>query len=114
MARYIDPTERKRVCCNCGRNIRTPKRTHIECICEIDGHYIGYVECMTGWCRHWKKGKWLLEKIYEDEHGIEEFNYFCSECGAPAYEFSQPYCHRCGAKMRKTEAKYEQEALSRL
>lgn len=60
MARYdIDATERKRVCCNCGRNIRTPKRTYIECNCELDGHYIGYVECMTGWCRRWKKDrKW--------------------------------------------------------
>ena len=51
--------ERKRVCCNCGRNIRTEKDKRIECHCEIDGHYIGYIECFTGWCRRWKKEtKW--------------------------------------------------------
>lgn len=59
MARFIDAIERKRVCCNCGRCIRTQKRTRIECHCELDGHYIGCIECMTVWCRRWKKdGKW--------------------------------------------------------
>lgn len=46
-----------------------------------------------------KTGQWNIEKVYEDEYGNEQFNYFCSECGAPAYEFLQPYCHRCGARM---------------
>lgn len=23
--------------------------------CDLDNHYIGYVECMTGWCRRWTK-----------------------------------------------------------
>ena len=45
-----------RVCCNCRHNIRTRKdEAHTECNCDIDGHYIGYVECMSGWCRHWSK-----------------------------------------------------------
>lgn len=21
----------------------------------LDNHYIGYVECMTGWCRRWRR-----------------------------------------------------------
>lgn len=46
-----------------------------------------------------KKGKWMLKKVYEDEYGNEQFSYFCSECGAQAYEFKQHYCHRCGAPM---------------
>ena len=55
--------ERKRVCCNCEHNIRREVtglgKPFITCDCELDGHYIGYVECMTGWCRHWKKErKW--------------------------------------------------------
>lgn len=25
------------------------------CYCDIDNHYIGYIECMEGWCRHWAK-----------------------------------------------------------
>ena len=48
--------DRKRCCCNCGRNIRHEVAPHgIECYCEIDGHYIGYIECFEGWCRRWKK-----------------------------------------------------------
>ena len=48
--------DRKRCCCNCGRNIRHEVAPHgIECHCEIDGHYIGYIECFEGWCRRWKK-----------------------------------------------------------
>lgn len=49
------PNERKRCCCNCGNN----NRIGGECYCEINGHYIGYVECFEGWCRRWKKDrKW--------------------------------------------------------
>lgn len=52
--------ERKRVCCNCGNNIRKQEDdTHIRCECAIDGHRIGYVECFEHWCRRWKKErKW--------------------------------------------------------
>ena len=50
-----------------------------------------------------KNGHWILKKTYGDEYGNEQFKYFCSECDTPAYEFSQPYCHRCGAKMDEVE-----------
>lgn len=52
-------SERKRVCCNCGNNIRIKKDDgiHVRCECAIDGHYIGYVACMEGWCRRWKKDR---------------------------------------------------------
>ena len=43
----------KRCCCNCRRCIRKGEPGNIETYCEIDGHYIGYVECFTGWCRRW-------------------------------------------------------------
>ena len=44
-----------KVCCNCRHNIRTLNCTDwsVKLNCEIDGHYIGYNECMTGWCRRW-------------------------------------------------------------
>ena len=61
----MDP-ERKRVCCNCGNNIRKQYEHGIECECAIDGHIIGYVECFSDWCRRWKKDrKWERE----DKHG---------------------------------------------
>ena len=53
--------ERKRVCCNCGNNIRIKDDDGnvIRCECEIDGHWIGYIACFEHWCRRWKKDrKW--------------------------------------------------------
>ena len=46
-----------RVCCSCGHNIRTGAAPDIKCHCDTDGHYIGYVECMSGWCRRYKRDK---------------------------------------------------------
>ena len=51
-----------KVCANCRHCIRKvlSEEEHsrvIGCVCEIDEHYIGYVECMEGWCRHWAKEK---------------------------------------------------------
>ena len=53
---------RNRCCCNCRHDIRTKEDSgYISNHCEIDGHYIGYVECFDGWCRHWAKDKWQTE-----------------------------------------------------
>lgn len=48
-----------KVCCNCVHNIRTGEVPDIKCHCNIDGHYIGYMDCMTGWCRRWKRDRKL-------------------------------------------------------
>ena len=51
--------ENGKVCCSCGHNIRTGEVPDIKSHCDIDGHHIGYVECMTGWCKRWKRDrKW--------------------------------------------------------
>ena len=50
--------ERSRVCCNCRHNIRTGEIGNIKCHCEIDGHYIGYLDSFYYWCRRWAKDKW--------------------------------------------------------
>lgn len=49
--------ENNKVCCNCRHNIRTGEIGNIQCHCDIDNHYIGYVQCMEYWCRHWSKEK---------------------------------------------------------
>ena len=56
----MDDERRKRCCVNCRHNIRTGKFTYIKCHCEIDGHYIGYLDAIDGWCRRWAtdKDKW--------------------------------------------------------
>ena len=47
---------RKRCCCNCRHDIRERQKDGpVNCHCEIDGHYIGYLECFDGWCRRWAK-----------------------------------------------------------
>ena len=47
--------ENEKICCNCRHNIRTDKKEFIECHCDIDNHYIGYIACMEHWCRHWAR-----------------------------------------------------------
>ena len=51
--------ENGKVCCNCRHNLRgkDDKYGIVMCVCDIDNHYIGYTECMEGWCRHWAKEK---------------------------------------------------------
>lgn len=48
--------ENGKVCCNCRHN----KRYHDEggmvyCECQVSGKWLGYIQVMTGWCRHWAK-----------------------------------------------------------
>lgn len=49
--------ENGKVCCNCRHNKRVVSENRDECQCEIDDHYIGYIECFEGWCRHWAREK---------------------------------------------------------
>ena len=50
---------RKRCCCNCKHCERVKemvgKHETINTYCDLDNHYIGYVECFDGWCRRWAK-----------------------------------------------------------
>ena len=50
--------ENGKVCCNCRHCIRQwdiEDKGMCQTYCEIDKHYIGYVECHEGWCRHWSR-----------------------------------------------------------
>lgn len=49
--------QRKRVCCNCGNNIRVKNEHNImvDNYCDIDKHIIRYVDCFEHWCPHWRK-----------------------------------------------------------
>ena len=48
-----------KVCCNCKHNIRTGEVPHIQCHCDIDDTYIGYVTCMTYRCKRWARDRKL-------------------------------------------------------
>jgi len=47
--------ENGKVCCNCRHNHRIGQVPDIVCHCSVTGRTIGYVECVTGWCRHWSR-----------------------------------------------------------
>ena len=50
-----------RCCCTCDRNKRVRKENgNISCICEIDGHYIGYVASFEYSCR-----RYALDRKYK-------------------------------------------------
>ena len=53
--KYVNNRTKHKCCCSCKHNIRT--RTddiHVRCNCEIDSHYIGYVENFEQTCDEWK------------------------------------------------------------
>ena len=51
---FKDSTNTK-ACCNCKHCIRTKiDDTHIQCNCDIDGHYQGYLEVMGLRCELWE------------------------------------------------------------
>ena len=62
---------KERVCCNCRHNIRTGEGGNIECHCDIDGHYIGYVECFEHWCRRWAKDHTFDECAKKNRRNLE-------------------------------------------
>lgn len=45
--------ENGKVCCNCRHNIRRDEGGDCINYCDVDRHYIGYLECMTGCCGLW-------------------------------------------------------------
>ena len=56
-----------KVCCNCRHNIRTTDgENSVTCTCEIDKSNIGYIKCMTHWCRHWATDEKHWEEVQDD------------------------------------------------
>lgn len=56
--KYQEDEDSEVVCCSCVHNIRQQKNDgHTECRCEIDKHYIGYIQCMTNYCDKWEDGE---------------------------------------------------------
>ena len=50
--------ENEKVCCNCRHNIRVEDDKYgVRCLCEVENKYMGYIQVMECWCRHWAKGR---------------------------------------------------------
>ena len=52
----VETKEDEKCCCSCKRNIResTPDG-YVDCHCELDGHYIGYVNNFNNVCEEWEE-----------------------------------------------------------
>ena len=71
--------EKERLCCNCLHCARWKKSTGIECHCDLDDKYLGYLQVMDedNNCENWEKEtKWDLQEEHDAkvrETAIEEF-----------------------------------------
>lgn len=69
-----------RLCCNCLHCARWQKKSGIECHCDLDDKYLGYLTVMDeeNDCKHWEKEtKWDLQKEHDvkvREDAIKEYN----------------------------------------
>ena len=60
-------TDESKCCCSCRNNIRTHDKVWgCVCHCEIDGHYIGYVNNFDTVCEEWEKDN---ERLYQQTGG---------------------------------------------
>ena len=51
----VDASDDLKCCCSCTHNIRKCDGIDIECYCDIDNHYIGYVANFESVCEEWKE-----------------------------------------------------------
>ena len=58
-----EKTKEYECCCSCKHNKRKSDEKGIYCECEIDGHYIGYIECFDSVCERWKNNNMDYETI---------------------------------------------------
>lgn len=59
-----------RLCCNCLHCARWKKKDGIECHCDLDDRYLGYLTVMDeeNDCKHWEKEtKWDLEREHDKQ-----------------------------------------------
>lgn len=62
--KYQEDEDSEVVCCSCVHNIRRPvtgSLARTECYCALDNHYIGYIQCMSCYCDHWKQSDRLRD-----------------------------------------------------
>ena len=68
-----------RLCCNCLHCARWRKKDGIECHCDLNDKYLGYLQVMDeeNDCKHWEKEtKWDLQRKHDEKiraDAIDEF-----------------------------------------
>lgn len=59
-----------RLCCNCLHCARWKKKDGIECHCDLNDKYLGYLTVMDeeNDCKHWEKEtKWDLQREHDKQ-----------------------------------------------
>lgn len=59
-----------KLCCNCIHCARWKKSTGVECHCDLDDKYLGYLQVMDeeNDCKNWEKEtKWDLEREHDEK-----------------------------------------------
>jgi len=68
-----------RLCCNCLHCARWRKKDGIECHCDLNDKYLGYLTVMDeeNDCKHWEKEtKWDLQREHDKQirtNAIDEY-----------------------------------------
>ena len=54
----LKPATKTKCCCNCVHDRRIESDRGITCQCDIDGSYIGYIQCFEARCDKWEEDPW--------------------------------------------------------
>ena len=68
-----------RLCCNCLHCARWRKKDGIECHCDLNDKYLGYLTVMDeeNDCKHWEKEtKWDLQREHDEEIAMKVIDEF--------------------------------------
>lgn len=68
-----------RLCCNCLHCARWRKKDGIECHCDLNDKYLGYLTVMDeeNDCKHWEKEtKWDLQREHDAKVRADAINNF--------------------------------------
>lgn len=80
-----------RLCCNCSHCARWRKKDGIECHCDLDDKYLGYLQVMDeeNDCKHWEKEtKWDLQREHDKQIRADVID-----------EFAELLIKRCWSKI---------------
>ena len=73
----------EKCCCNCLHCARWQTSKGVQCHCDLDDKYLGYLTVMDveNDCKHWEKEtKWDIEKEHDKEVYNKAIDDFKAEC----------------------------------
>jgi len=84
----------EKCCCNCLHCARWKTSRGIECHCDLDDNYLGYLEVMDidNHCRKWEKEtKWDIQAEHDKQIIEDTIDEVISKCSKEYQSFSRDY-----------------------